>query len=319
MSLFEKYIKDKKRLIIATDLEPDDLVSLQLLSKILPEEMKLIFMVGEGDARMKYARMKKYIQLFGFKNTQVLQGCSSDEKFPLDGSDILSDEEIRETRQNRQETPKMCYLALNELFQDKEESVILMLKPLREFFLVFDIDPDTKRFENTILIAYMSFNIKCLFEMTEKKDNVLKFLNSFKMIVYYETFFANGEDNCIESDTDFPFDKLPQCAHSLISTWNDHILKTFKDKLYPTKKQLKIIENIEKNKGVQFVNADCGLIATLLMSLDSNDIYMGTVSFDNNLFSVPSKNPNGKILFIDPKDKKEFKKKQLEIYHNLLD
>lgn len=321
MSLFEKYIKDKKVMIIATDLEPDDLVALQLLAKILPEKMRLIFIVGEGNADIKAARMEKYVKLFGFKNTFVLSGVYSNAEFPFDGTDILSKEEIDQILDESVETPILAYSKLFKMLQCKGEHVILMLKPLREFFLIFNIDVDTysKVLKNTILIGYMSFNVKCLFEMTRVDNNVLKFLNSFKTVVYYETFFANGEDNCIEADTDFPFHRLPQCTRHLISTWNEHILKTFKNKDKPTKKQLKVIENIEKNKGLQFVNADCGLIAALLMPLDPKDIYMGTVSFDKNLFSVPSKDPKGNILFIDPEDKITFKKEQLKIYHNLLD
>jgi len=111
----------------------------------------------------------------------------------------------------------------------------------------------------------------------------------------------------------FPFDVLPNYVHKLMHAWNDDISKRFMASKNPTEKQKKVINNIKSSNGVQFVNADCGLIVSLVIELLPNDYYRGTITFDKE-FVVPNKSSDGNIIFIDPIDKVNFKQRQMNFY-----
>lgn len=49
MSIQENFIKNSEHMLICTDLETDDLIGLEILSKSITNK-KIAFLVGEGDA-----------------------------------------------------------------------------------------------------------------------------------------------------------------------------------------------------------------------------------------------------------------------------
>jgi hypothetical protein len=307
-NFWAQYLTDITEIIITTDLETDDLVALQMLAKLIPTNVHIIFVVGEGNGTMKYHRMKEYIELFGFNGKcTVYQGYDSRSDFKFDGEDVFHKITCEELRKKPRPTDNEELL---KFIQSHKNTPIIMLKPPREFIEFWN--KDNSLFNETVLIGYMSFNLSVLFEKWTKTQ-IISFLRSFKTVIYYETFFANGEDNCIEHNTNFPFDKLPVCTHNLMHLWNTDIYQKFSSKEKPTPKQLKIMKSIKENNNIQFVNADCGLIASLLLDLSETDFFVGDIDF--NEFSVPIKNPNGKIIFISPSDKKLFRERQLNFYN----
>ena len=74
------------RYIVATDLEPDDMVALLHLRMrgIQPDAL----IVGEGDAATKTRRARTYVKLLGWDTTRVIRSDGSDKAFPEDGSDL---------------------------------------------------------------------------------------------------------------------------------------------------------------------------------------------------------------------------------------
>ena len=64
-TLWNQYIKDISNIIITTDLETDDLIALLILVEYIPKDANISFVVGEGNATMKYYRMTEYVKLMG--------------------------------------------------------------------------------------------------------------------------------------------------------------------------------------------------------------------------------------------------------------
>ena len=156
----------KKHVLITTDLETDDLVALQLLSKLIPIDTNVSFVVGEGNATMKYHRMKKYVELMGFhgpnnQSSTVYQGSDSWSDFTFDGEDVFSISTCKELRKHKRDNKK----DMDELkqFLETNECMIIMLKPPREFIEYWK--SNNKLFNKVTMFAYMSFNIKCLFDI----------------------------------------------------------------------------------------------------------------------------------------------------------
>lgn len=312
-TLWNQYVK-YKTILALTDLETDDVITLEILAKYIT--MYIYFLVGEGNANMKYFRMMNYKELFGFKGT-VLHGYGSEKDFTFDGEDIFNKstcEQIRKIPDSDNNDILDCLKALIEL----NDLVILCLKPPRELIELWKRDKTI--FNNIVLIGYMSFNIRSLFK-TYSHEEVTEFLESFKQVIYYETFLAIGDNNSINKSSSFPFDKLPQFIIDLMHQWNadlyDYCKKRLQDpEATPEMKERnqKIIDDIDKSNGDQFVNADTGLVASLLMNLKETDTYTGKLSFNKKGYTVPIKDPNGKFIFINPIDKNEFLQRQMEFY-----
>jgi hypothetical protein len=135
---------------------------------------------------------------------------------------------------------------------------------------------------------------------------------------------ATGEKNSIDKTCEYPFLKDPDYELVLVSLWNKSIYNkclnanitklTIDSEAYARNR--KIMENISADSN-QFVNADCGLMATLLIYLEPEiDYYWGKLGFNENGYSVPERQEGGNILFINPKDKKSLWDRQLRFYCN---
>lgn len=231
------------------------------------------------------------------ENTIILQGESSDLDFKYAGFDVMSNDKIDYLRKNLRDNKEDIKILHDLFINNPNEIAILMLKPPREF-MKFDF----KLFKNVNLVGYMSFNLRCLFKLYSP-NIIQEWLHSFKTVIYYETFFAVGEQNTIDSTTI----KLPEFIINTIKFWNKHVVETFTNQ--------KILDSIKKYP-LQFVNADTGLIAYLTTNDEKSQI-RGTVSFDTG-FSSYTPNPEGNILFICPTNKDEFRNNQMVILQNLL-
>jgi len=131
-----------------------------------------------------------------------------------------------------------------ELFQ---EALVLCLAPPRELLL-----SDTKLLRNSTLAIYGSFNLRSLLGEGVKADRIIQLLDSFERVVYYETQLAVGAHSAVHDSA--LLNLLPAEIIRAISLWNQH------SQSYGEK----IAESIAACP-LQFVNADTGLVATLLM------------------------------------------------------
>lgn len=323
INLWGTFIADVDNILITTDLEPDDLIALLILVKNIPKDIKIGFVVGEGHSRIKYQRIARYCELMNFKNYKVFESIGSTKDFVYDGLDIFNSEFVENIRENNKSLSEINLNGLKTLkeFINSGETAIIMLKPPRELMEIWS--NDNSFFNKTKMIGYMSFNLRSLWNSKQwSQQQVVDFLNSFESVIYYETFLATGEKNSMSKSTKFPFDKLPGYIKKLISLWNKSIMKECKKDIdnpdYPEANKArsrKIYDNIKADPD-QFVNADCGLIASMLIELKDSDYYTGTINFNANGYSVPTKDPNGKIIFINPTDKEDLWLRQIEFYQN---
>ena len=324
MTAFSKFIENAKNILITTDLESDDLIAIDIVMKVLSKDQKKYFLVGEGNAYMKYCRMVKYIELYKYENCEVILGYSSDKDFLLDGRDVFSEEECKEIR--KVSDKKYDSSKLIEVL--KSQPVIISLKPIRELVELYSTDVNL--FKNIDFIGYMGFNVRSVLDKY-KFEYVMDFLKSFRSVIFYETFHATGENSSLNYN-EFPFDKLPANVNKLIEQWNGDLHSKAQEVVEKMNKipesnrserdkgklhrNLKIIKAIDEAKGQQFVNADTGLIASLLLDLKENeDYYRVDVTFNGN-YTVVKENKESNIIVICPKDKEEFRQKQIQFYRD---
>ncbi len=358
----DQFAKAFSAVIISTDLETDDLITLLLLEKYLSKSIPKLFLVGEGDSYIKYMRMKIYIEIMGFQNATVVQGYSSDKDFSYDGEDVFNVEFVKQLRvagEKKKETK--CLEEIKQFLKTNPSLTILSLKPPHEFMALWK--EDNKIFNTTDLLGYMGFNIRCLMKSNEN-TTIIEFLNSFRRVVYYESFLATGNENSIKFKDDiFPFDKLPKYVTSMMNLWNLDMLTycynnikkytsmTVKELIRVTqeeedqiyllikekkdcerfKRNLKIIRQVTTANYQQFVNADCALIATLLVNMPTEWMYFGLLDFNEIGYTTPKKTAEYegdiknleankiKFIFINPQTdqaKAELFEKQLLFYHN---
>jgi hypothetical protein len=315
LTLWNQYIETAEALIITTDLETDDLIALYIMAKYIKDMPKLII-VGEGNSQIKYCRMLIYSYLLGFTNTTIIKGHSSHQKFKCDGLDILSNEAITEINNSIDQTDPIDDIRL--FIKRYPDQTIISLKPMRELLEIWKEEPDI--FANITLIGYMGFNVRSI--MNNREQDIINFFRSFKLVIYYETFLATGSKNNIDEADDFPFDKLPNFITKLMKSWNtnmiDKCLQSIHIKIMlithndvdsldisiknkeGLKRNIKIVKNIIESNYSQFVNADSGLIASLLVPFDKSYCYKGSLSFSATGYSVPKADPLGNILFINP-------------------
>lgn len=337
---WETLLAKHETIVIATDLEPDDLVALVMLRKMTEKhkDLRLIFLVGEGNSVIKEARMLEYVKLLKFcddrpkDQIQVIRGMSSDIDFSLDGQDVLTNEiiEVFRKRDNVFTLDEMMDLALKIT---NEQVLYISLKPPRELYSIWKIFSYV--FGKITMIGYMSFNLRALLTAKENKDDdpqmIESFLKSFSKVLYYETFIASNE-----SSIDIGMKTTPQSIYAIFSPlsrfiinlmidWNNSTLIRYESKKENgetlSEKQMRIKKSIQDNEGIQFVNADPGLIAFLLFDNKEEFLVPSQVSFDKDThFSLFSSDHASNIHIVKPlEDKKNvFFEKQLTIYKNLL-
>lgn len=335
---WDSLLSTHETIIFSTDLEPDDLVALIMFREMTKDHknLKLIFLVGEGNSMIKRDRMKKYIELIGFNKDryhdqiEVLLGFDSDVDFHFDGRDVLTNERINELRQYKFDFFDEAHLhLLIESHHVNEKPILyISLKPPREIYQIWKQVP--KIFQCVTMIGYMSFNLRVLFHNKDEKMMIEDFLSSFKCVLYYETYFAsNDSSTSIGLETkgsNILFKELPSFVIKLIKDWNMSTLKHYDELLNDGKqlseKQIKIKMCIEKNDSLQFVNADNGLIAFLLFDEKEKYIVPSKITFDEKThFTICSRDEKSHIFVVNPsEDQKDiFFEKQMQIYTFLLE
>jgi len=247
---------------VETDLEPDDVLALMMLKNID------YYVVGEGNADIKYDRMIRYCELLGNKGAIVIKGQNSDKLFENDGKefDVLEN--------------KICiedYLHNFMKFASMKDPIMFSLKPMRELLTEYRKDPVLiKQFTKNIeLYVYGGFNFRCILKTHEKE--LLELLNSFKKVHIYESFYVSGEFNSINK-TNFPklyqyimehaAEPSYQTLLKLTYNWNDYLyhdiskwIDTVQKDSDIYKRNMKIMKDIQDNMTFQYVLADFGLTA----------------------------------------------------------
>lgn len=88
--------------VIYTDLEPDDIIFLLcMLAKVKTDsnnQYKLVFIVGEGNTKIKQLRLQKYLLSYNLSNlsSEILISYATDNYNRLDGYEVLTEKELSE-------------------------------------------------------------------------------------------------------------------------------------------------------------------------------------------------------------------------------
>jgi len=327
--------------IITTDLETDDIVALWILSKFQNiVDAKILFVVGEGDKYIKYIRMCEYVKILGFKNAEVVTGCRSNKLFKCDGYDIMSPEKINELKLQIENNKSYKHNILYTLFKIEEyillKSTIISLKPPRELIMMKKLSETNqelfKNFDHQIseceIAGYMGFNLRCLMKEYDHKT-IIEFLNGFKKCLFYETYHAIGNNNIITNDN-IHMDKLPDIVKNIMKFWNkymaDDCLQTYKKLENKTDRRSiakhhrnkKVYDDIINNNFMQFINADSGLIISLIDNY--KDLYIPcTLIFDEKTgYSKITHKNHTNIHIIHPKNKESYRLEQIKYLRDLL-
>jgi len=318
MNILESY--KPGAFLISTDLETDDLLAIYMLSKII-RKSKILFLVGEGNSNIKEIRMKSYVKTCGFTNAIVIRGYSSKKLFSYDGHDVMMPNEANDVLDEIKPNPLNMKVVIN--FIKESTPFIISLKPPRELIQMWD-QGESEALSKCIFAGYMSFNMRCL--MREwKYVKPIEFLNNFKQCYFYETHYA--VDNNIITEKNFDFTILPCFVTKLMLLWNkfqvEDCVKTIMDLEGKTDdrsnarrhRNEKCVKQVKDNNGKQFVNADTGLIVSLIQK--NAPYYYTSVHFNEKTgYSVIGKSFN-MMYVIQPKDKQEYRKFQVMMIKTL--
>lgn len=246
---------------IETDLEPDDVLALYILPKAE------YYVVGEGNANIKYNRMIQYSKLLETLNATIIQGMNSDKDFVLDGKEF---DDL---------TNDICYtdyMTEFKRFCKLDNPIMVSLKPMRELLDEYNKDPTGIKnlVSNITLYVYGSFNFRCI--LGQYKTQLLDLLSAFKKVCLYESYYVSGSNNSInKTNTPELYELISKTNNAyfklllkLTHNWNISIIEDCRSTLNSencssdtAERENKIINSILGNEDFQFVIADFGLAA----------------------------------------------------------
>jgi len=295
-----------KNLWIESDLEPDDVLAIDILKK---RGYKMHTIVC-GEGKDKINRCMAYYD----KSSNVVKGYDSDKDFPEPAK--YKDYVSSSTYSTNYKEQLKSYLESN--------TKLVIMKPPRELFEMYMNDKEsTKALLKTVTCyIYGSFNIRSL---KADKSDVLDFLNSFAHLYYYESYRASGSNNSVSNDNYDKFSKLNSCDNffdimdawdtyilkdcidtcNLITGRNDEVLKSLDEYVAANELTQKFVDgmtedvkgrynrnykcyvSVAKNKGQQFVLADVGLALCIDKEVWDNV----TLDFNSAGYTVYTESP----------------------------
>jgi hypothetical protein len=258
---------------VETDLEPDDILALYMQPLSTNVDY---YVVGEGNANIKYNRMKRYAQLLGNEKAVIIKRIGSSARFPEDGQEF----EDLETSVEQED-----YLTHFKKFANSDHPTMFSLKAMRELINEYLKDKSLiiPLLSNITLYVYGGANFRFV------GDTVLELLKHFKEVHLYESYYATGENNSITKDN---FPELYQLENEYLNTWkrsislwNTHLLRSMQNRLKKTvcphkiKRLSKIVANIQGHQEDQLLMADFAMIASIYHATPSP---ITNLRFENN-------------------------------------
>lgn len=314
--------------IIITDLEPDDFIAITILLNsekytnikfvvsacidllisytisIIRRDITLKSYIGKNiPDKAKYLRYFLVNHFHKYTNVEIYLGESNKSIYELPFR-VVSDETFK---------------SYKEL--DFDNKFIICLAPIRELLNV--------RVKNSSLALYGSYNIRSVILDGIKIDDVYS-------VLLYESLLATGnkssiggtanggtsEERNVEQLLDIIWTKYLFIGNH-ITWWNNEIFYECKEickkndsKSDIYQRRMKIINNIEVNKR-QFVNADTGLIASLLMNDMEPYIVKGSISILSDNYCTKIIPGEGNMKIINCNDDSLYHK-QIAFYKNVL-
>jgi hypothetical protein len=298
--LYNRYC-NKKKLWVETDLEPDDLIALDILDKTNKYKYDTI-VCGEGNVSEKMFRANHY---FKNKYRNLVHGLGSDKDFP-EPEEYKTDEVLKFYTEDNYFKLLKEYIEIN-----KNNSKMLLLKPPRELFSLYLENRDELKSLLQTVECYMygSFNLRSL---KATKEQLEDFLKIFGKLYLYESYYASGSSNNVNKENYDNFNNIlkNQDVEKLLNYWDEYMIKDCIDTCnsitkstnqditplenYEIKvsdqlkekyhRNYKAYEQISKNKGKQFVLADVGL--ALALTDTKNNLWQPVeITFDDKLYT----------------------------------
>jgi len=287
-------IQNSKKIVIITDLEPDDFLAIVLLflSGMITGEMHFVVSAWQN-VEHKCRCFRKFLQdsFPKYNNCSIYSGEPNKHNYILP-LDFHSQEEFSSYREF-----------------DPSDSLIINLAPIRELMFYHKHDPNI--FKNCELAIYGSFNIRSvLSEKKESPESVVSMFTSFSRVLLYESYWATGTNSSLADAnilniirTKYPY------LLDIIIWWND----SMKDECLQNCQNLSpdsasyqrnkmILDKIEAEP-LQFVNADTGLAAILINPELQKYSVQGSITFDPTTFyTLVNEDIIGKITIIKCSD-----------------
>jgi hypothetical protein len=310
-------------------LETDDVLAIYFLSKTIKDE-RTTFLVGEGESFFKYIRIKSYAKSFGFSDCDFIQGFSSTHMFRYDGDDVTNAvDSLMIIPEDREVVKKRIFDVLKD--SGKSPVFVISLKPFRELMEMFYSPNPGQEINNLvkhcIFAGYMSFNVRCLMKRWQK-TKIVDFLKSFKTCLFYTTRNAvGGGNNNVMTERDFDFDLLPKVVRKVMELWNKHqvesserIVKLLKESnrkadINRVKRNKKTISQVVDNNYKQFVNADTGLVMSLLFVYQP--YYEKSIRYSEETGYSTVEDGDDMLVFL-PDDRQQCRKDQVSAMKFLL-
>lgn len=268
-SLFKQFVKTAPSICVNTDLEPDDMIFIILLLSALKDETnRIVFVVSAWEKQQPKASfllefIKTHFESMMPRITIVL-GLPSHTRYEMECSFDSFDCDFR------------SYVP-----DDFNHVVVFQLTHPSEIRLILQTHPDF--FQKTYLFTYGSFNYRALVDRGDTtEENIGEMFGHFKFVFYYEAFPVTGGRKIESATVDRVITKKYPLLASHIRWWNGLVYDQCKEENHRPEVDSKsksrnqeIIDSIDRHP-TQFVDADCGLIATILLIGDANpEVYSG--------------------------------------------
>jgi hypothetical protein len=302
---------------VFTDTEPDDILAIGQLARILREVQNLTFVVGEGNL-CKVGMMRTLLATLGLGHATVVGGARSSKDYPPAMIFAFGAPQSEATSDATAHIVNFLVATPSPLF--------IVLKPPRELLAVAAQYPAL--LAQVTLVMYGSFNIRVL---GADKMALLQLVNTLVMrAIIYETFLATGEKNSLEKQSTAAggpdiFALAEQNAAKpfwngllrSVELWNNHIIEDCLDSVIESAQALKktlggawadakkpkgrlernwkVAQNIISAESKQMVMADCGLAAILVDTQPVPGV-RGNLAFDGD-YTKPAASETGRCFF----------------------
>jgi hypothetical protein len=256
---------EEPRIIIETDLEPDDAIAiLAILKGIAEVKQNISFIVGEGDSRLKLVLLEELLKSIEFepKSFTIIQGLDSQLPYPtkfLKGEWV---EKMAKLPSKTQEEKLQDYITFHQEFRPTH---IYFLKPPREALLVYD----QIKFENSICYCYGGFNYRA---METPISNINNLASRFKQFHHFSrrVELPPGQDLYDFGATLRRQSPFSQFIRILSLNWNNHYIEMMKLAQSPSETKFVLADilcvyrsDVGKSRRGSLINCDVAVEADI--------------------------------------------------------
>jgi hypothetical protein len=221
----------KKYYWVETDGEPDDIQALLILT--LTGEIKHI-VAGESTAPAEIARsVGNFMHMLTKPKPCIMAGLPSEKEFPLRGDEHVTDAYYIPVAPYSENDYILAFKSfVVDSLVDGAMPVFVGLKPPRELMVCHNRLTGTMN--KVVALSYGGFNFRTI--LSNKRvtgENMIAMFANFKTHFVYESFYAAGVDNSVNSFTDpqlfesvrGPSNIFGQALRRLIFNWNECLVE----------------------------------------------------------------------------------------------